>query len=77
MRFMVLGASPDGRRVSLADTRDRRYVARATSSAPAIGSSLHGVSPSPGFALLSEPSTGRTYRVIFEQVDGAPPVLAD
>lgn len=78
-RYVVSSASND--RVTLEDTTGRRHLARPLHDTLNVGAELHGPRPTPGFAILSEASTRRLCRVIFEQVDGivrdepAPPSL--
>jgi hypothetical protein len=58
--------------VTLEDARGRRHVARTLHDAPPVGAELHGPCPVPGFAVLSNPSTRRLCRVIFEEIDSIP-----
>lgn len=55
--------------ITLEDEAGRHHVARALHSSLPVGAELHGPRPVPGFALLSNASTLRIYRVIFEQID--------
>jgi hypothetical protein len=66
-QYRVLDA--DGHGITLIDTVGRRHVARALHDALPVGAELHGPRPLPGFAILSDASSRRLCRVIFEQVD--------
>lgn len=71
--YRVLDANDQG--IMLVDAVGRRHVARALHDALPVGAELHGPRPLPGFAILSDASSRRLCRVIFEQVDcgdGAP-----
>jgi hypothetical protein len=65
--YLVADATDDT--IILVDTGGRRHLARALHGTPPAGAELHGPRPTPGFALLSQASTQRLCRVIFEQVD--------
>ena len=65
--YLVADATDDT--MILVDSVGRRHLARALHGTPPAGVELHGPRPSPGFALLSQGSTQRLCRVIFEQVD--------
>ena len=56
-------------RVTLEDAVGRRHVARALHDTPPVGAEFHGPCPAPGFAILSEASSRRLLRVIFEQIN--------
>ena len=63
-------------RVTLEDARGRLHVARTLHDTPPVGAELHGPCPVPGFAVLSNASTLRFCRVIFEEVDESPAAIA-
>ena len=70
VRYRVSYSSSDS--VTLEDARGRRHVARTLHDTPPVGAELHGPCPVPGFAILSNPSTRRLCRVIFEEIDSIP-----
>jgi hypothetical protein len=55
--------------VTLVDGVGRRHRARALHDTPSEGMVFHGPRPVCGFAILSDPSSRRLCRVIFEQID--------
>jgi hypothetical protein len=69
-QYRVSSSSSDS--VTLEDARGRRHVARTLHDIPSVGAELHGPCPVPGFAVLSNPSTRRLCRVIFEEIDCSP-----
>jgi hypothetical protein len=61
--------------VTLEDARGRRHVARPLHDTPPVGAELHGPCPVPGFAVLTNASTRRLCRVIFEEIDSTLSVI--
>lgn len=58
--------------VTLEDAAGRRHVAYALHDTLPVGAEFHGPSPVRGFAILSNASTHRMCRVIFERINCSP-----
>jgi hypothetical protein len=69
-QYWVSDSSSDT--VTLENARVRCHIARPLHDTPPVGTELHGPCPVPGFAVLSNPSTRRLCRVIFEEVNFGP-----
>ena len=68
-QFRVEATHPSGKSLALRDRAGQRHLARALVEAPAVGAELVGVEPQLGFSLMLGASTGRVFRVVFEQLD--------
>jgi|CXWK01.1.fsa_nt_gi hypothetical protein len=68
-QFRVEATHPSRNALALRDRAGQRHWARALVDAPAVGAQLLGTAPQLGFSLMLGASTGRVFRVVFEQID--------
>jgi hypothetical protein len=68
--YRVYEKSPTGAEIALHDSGGRYHVARTISDAPPVGADLRGSQPGLGFRVLQCATTGKTFRVAFQLIDG-------
>ncbi|MDE2369719.1 MAG: hypothetical protein KGN16_12185 [Burkholderiales bacterium] len=66
MRFIVSDVT--GHDIALLDSAGRRHAARLLETSLKVGVEVHGGHPVRGFAILTEPGTGRACPVVYESV---------